>query len=60
MDKLSFQNHLPLDIHNKKSDGDHKKTEACIEGVDGREHRKDFFNVKSPEDVDQDDEANKG
>jgi hypothetical protein len=60
MDVLSFQNHLPLDVHNKKSDGDEKKTEGYIERVDGREYRKDFFNVKSPEDVDQEDDADNG
>jgi hypothetical protein len=60
MDALSFQNHLPLDVDNKKDNGDSKKAEGSVEGVDGREHREDFFNVKSPEDVDEKDDANNG
>jgi hypothetical protein len=60
MDTLSFQNHLPLDVKKKKNDGDSKKAEGCIEGVDSIEHRKDFFNIKSPEDVDEKNDADNG
>jgi hypothetical protein len=49
-----------LDVKKKKNDGDSKKAEGCIEGVDGSEHREDFFNVKSPEDVDEKDDADNG
>jgi hypothetical protein len=55
---LPFQNHLPLDVNNKKNNGDSKKAEGCIKGVEGREHREDFFNIKSPEDVDEKNDAN--
>jgi hypothetical protein len=60
MDALSFQNHSPLDVQNKKGDGNPKEAEDCIERVDGREHREDFFNVKPPEDVDENDDTNNG
>ena len=60
MDALSFQNHLPLDVKNKKDNGDSKKADGCIEGVNIREHREDFFNINSPEDVDEKNNANNG
>ena len=60
MDALSFQNHLPLDVDNKKDTGDSKKAEGSVEGVDGGEHREDFFNVKSQEYVDEKDDADNG
>jgi hypothetical protein len=47
-----------LDVGNKKDNGDSKKAEGCIKRVDGREHREDFFNVKSPKDVDEKGNAN--
>jgi hypothetical protein len=49
-----------LDVKKKKNDRDSKKAEGCIERVDGREHRKYFFNIKSPEDVDEKDDADNG
>jgi hypothetical protein len=49
-----------LDVDNKKDNGDAKKAEGCIKGVDGREYREDFFNVKSPKNVDEKDDANNG
>jgi hypothetical protein len=60
MDTLPFQNHLPLDVNNKKDNRDSKKAEGCIKRVDGREHREDFFNVKSPEDIDEKDDTKNG
>jgi hypothetical protein len=60
MDTLSFQNHLPLDVNNKKDNGESKKAEGCIKGVECREHREDFFNVESPEDIDEKDDAKNG
>jgi hypothetical protein len=49
-----------LDVKKKKNNGDSKKTEDCIEGVDGGEYREDFFNVKSPEDINEKDDSNNG
>ena len=60
MDALSFQNHLPFDVDYDKDDGDTKKTEGCVERIDGGEHGENFFKVKSPEDVDEKDYANDG
>jgi hypothetical protein len=51
---------LPLDVNNKKDNGDSKKAEGCIERVDCREHREDFFNVKFPENIDEKDDAKNG
>jgi molybdopterin-guanine dinucleotide biosynthesis protein A len=49
-----------LDVKNKKDNGDSKKADGCIEGVNIREHREDFFNINSPEDVDEKNNANNG
>ena len=48
---MSLENHLPLDVKNDKDQGDAKKAESSVEGIDGGEHGEDLFNVKSPEDV---------
>lgn len=51
MDTLSFENHLAFDVNHNKDERDPKKTYGYVEWIDTWEHRKDFSNVKSPEDV---------
>ena len=57
MDMLLLQDQLPFDVNYNKPKRDTQKTEGCVERVDSGKHCKDFFNVKSPKDVDEKDDA---
>jgi hypothetical protein len=48
---------LPFNVENNKPKRDTQKTEGDVERVNRGKHSQDFSNVKSPEDVDEKDNA---
>jgi len=48
---------LPFNVDDDNEKRETQKTEGCVERVNGGKHGEDFFNVKSPEDVDEENDA---
>lgn len=55
MNLLFLKQYLPFKVDDENKEGKTQKGDRCVERVDGGEHGDDFSDVKSPEDVDEED-----